>query len=161
MSRRSRAAHKGRRESGTFSAIPHAVQDSSNWRQSSGTAIKLLCDLLRQFNGKNNGDLCASISVLRSRGWSSPETLLNALRELRHNGLILLTRQGGLHGASLYALTWLPINDCGGKLECAPTKAPPGEWKVPVAPFKRPVRNRKASTDSGARCDGFRSGEPP
>src|SRR5579862_9296141 len=109
MKSRSRAKHTGRRESGTFSTIPHAVQDSTNWRTCGGNAIKLLCELVRQFNGRNNGDLCASWSVMHKRGWRSPDTVNRALRQLRHYGMIELTRQGGLHAPSLYALTWLPI----------------------------------------------------
>lgn len=77
---RSRLKTKGRRESGTFMAIPHAVTDSSNWRQCSGTAIKMLCELARQYNGYNNGDLGAAFSMLRPRGWSSPETIFYACR---------------------------------------------------------------------------------
>ena len=115
MKPRSRRKHKGRSESGTFTAIPHNIQDSANWRQASGTAIKLLCDIARQFNGRNNGDLCASLSVLKPKGWTSPETVTHAARELRHYGFITLTRQGGLYlGASLYALTWIPSTNAAG-----------------------------------------------
>ena len=129
--------------------IPHALQDSPNWRACSGSAIKLLCDLARQYRGNNNGDLCASMSILKPRGWTSPETVHYALLELRHYGLIVLTRQGGLHAASLYALTWHAIDECGGKLDCAATSVAPGLWREPVAVrFKRPKKIRKASTDS-------------
>ncbi len=144
---RSRLKHRGRRDSGTFTAIPHAVQDCPNWRACGGTAIKLLCDLARQFNGKNNGDLCAAMSILRSKGWTSPETVNYALRELRHNGLIVQTRQGGLHATSLYALTWHAIDECSGKLDCTATNTPPGDWrKIPDAPYKRPMKRKKSST---------------
>lgn len=143
MKPRSRQKHRGRSESGTFTSIPHRVQDSDNWRHASGTAIKLLCDIARQFNGRNNGDLCASLSVLKQRGWSSPETVSRALRELRHYGFITLTRQGGLDlGASLYALTWHPIHECGGKLQCPATSVASGEWKQPKPRFVRPAKNR-------------------
>lgn len=148
-SRRGRLRNKGRAELGSFSAIPHAVQDSANWRACGGPAIKLLCDLARQYRGCNNGDLCASMSILKPKGWSSPETVFYALLELRHCGMIVQTRQGGLHAASLYALTWHAIDECGGKLDCAATSVAPGNWRVPVAArFKRPKKNRKASTDS-------------
>ena len=151
MKPRSRRKHKGRSESGTFTLIPHHVQDSDNWRQTSGTAIKLLCDIARQYNGRNNGDLCASLSVLRSKGWTSPETVTWAARELRHFGFITLTRQGGLYiGASLYALSWHPIHECGGKLDCAATAVASGEWKHPKPPFIRPAKNRKPYTPSVA-----------
>lgn len=149
MRQRDRARHKGRRSSGTFTLIPHAVQDSPNWRACGGSAIKLLCDLARQYRGNNNGDLCASMSVLRPKGWSSPETISYALRELQHYGLIVLTRQGGLHAASLYALTWHPIDECGGKLDCAATTVAPSTWRQTVAErYKRPKKNRTASTDA-------------
>lgn len=150
--RRNRGRDTGRRESGTFTLIPHAVQDSANWRACSGTAIKMLCDLARQFNGRNNGDLCAALALLKPRGWTSPETILNALRELRHYGMIVLTRQGGLNFAGLYAVTWYPINDCGGKLEMAATTTAPSNWKSPTAErFRRPKRKPKqknATTES-------------
>jgi hypothetical protein len=81
MKPRSRLRHKGRSESGgTFTAIPHAVQDCANWRQCSATAIKMLCDVARQYNGRNNGDLCAALSVLRPYGWTAPETVLGFAR---------------------------------------------------------------------------------
>jgi len=144
----SRAKAKGRRESGPFTAIPHAVQDSSNWQRCSGTAIKMVCDLARQYNGRNNGDLCAAFSALRRVGWSSQETVNYALRELRHYGLVSLTRQGGLHGPSLYALTWRAIDDCNGKLETVATAVASGDWKQPRERYTRPRRNRSASTSS-------------
>jgi hypothetical protein len=82
-SRSSRLQNKGRAELGSFTAIPHAVQDSANWRACGGSAIKLR-DLARQYRGSNNGDLGASMSILKSRGWTSPETVTFALRELQH-----------------------------------------------------------------------------
>lgn len=148
---RSRLKVKGRREGGSFVLLPHAVMDSSNWRRCSATAIKLLCDLARQYNGRNNGDLTAALSTLRARGWSSPETLTNAYRELLHYGLILLTRQGGLHACSLYALTWQPIDECGGKLDCSATSVPPGDWKQPVTErFRRPPKKRRPPPCAGS-----------
>jgi hypothetical protein len=148
MKPRSRQKHKGRREGGGFSALPHAVQDSPNWTQCSGSAVKLLCALVRQYNGRNNGDLCAARSTLREHGIDSPDTITWALRELLHYGLIVLTRQGGLHMPNLYAVTWQAIDECDGKLECPPTRAPPGDWKQPREPFKRPPRKRSATTAS-------------
>lgn len=160
MRSRNRIKAKGRSESGGFIAIPHAVQDSANWRQCSATAIKLLCDMARQFNGRNNGDLTGALSVLRKRGWSSPDTITWALRELRHYGLLQLTRQGGLHGASLYALTWKPIDDCGGKLDCGPTNVATGAWREAVPRFRRPPKSRKSATPSVAGRYAIRSSKP-
>lgn len=160
MKPRSRQKHKGRREGGTFVTIPHAVQDSAAWAMASATAIKMLCDLARQYNGRNNGDLCAALTVLRPRGWRSPDTVHWALRELLHYGFIVLTRQGGLHMPSLYALTWHPIHECGGKLDCAPTHAPPGDWKESREPFKRPAKKRAPTTPSVSARYAIRSNRP-
>ncbi len=102
---------KGRCESGNYIGTPHAIQDCPNWAAYSGTAVKMLDTLARQFNGKNNGDLCAALSVLKRYGWKSDDTVFWALRELRHYGLIVLTRQGGLHAPSLFALTWCAIDE--------------------------------------------------
>jgi len=150
MSLQGRARHKGRMESGSFLSLPHAVMDSSAWQQCNGTAIKLLLDIARQFNGRNNGDLCAAASVLPGL---APETRTRALKELRHYGLLLLTRQGGLHGPSLYALTWKPINDCGPKLEVGPTGKPPGDWKGGKGQFRTPRRKRPVRIPKSTATD--------
>jgi hypothetical protein len=143
-----RTKQKGRKLTGTFTAIPHDVQDSPNWRACGGSAIKLVCDLARQYRGNNNGDLCASMSILKQKGWTSPETVHYALLELRHYGMIVQTRQGHLHAASLYALAWHAIDECGGKLDYPATTVAPGNWRnAPKTRFKRPQKNRKASTD--------------
>lgn len=129
--------------------IPHGVQDGDNWKLASASAIKLLCELARQYNGYNNGNLCASRSILAPRGWTSPEVITWAVRELLHFGFITQTRQGRLFmGPNLYALTWHAIDDCKGKHDCAATIKASGEWKEPKPPFVRPQKNRKPRTPS-------------
>lgn len=149
MKTRSRAKHTGRRVSGTFSLIPHAVMDSENWKRASPTAICLLMELTRQYNGFNNGNLCASRSVLRPRGWTSPEVITWATRELLHFGFIIRTKRGGLHmGPNLFALTWQAIDDCKGKHQHAATAVASGDWKEPKPAFVRPEKKRKRTTPS-------------
>jgi hypothetical protein len=143
LKRRSRDRHKGRQTSGTFSRLPHAVQDSSSWRQCSGTAAKLLLDMIRLHNGRNNGDICATLKVLRKFGWTRGATINAAVHELLHYGLIELTRQGGLNRPNLYALTWIAIDECGGKLDCAsPTKVASGLWSEHKDRYRRPSRKK-------------------
>ena len=90
-----------------------------------GNNIKLLIDIGQQYNGYNNGDLCATLSVMRRRGWNSNQQLSKALKELQEKNLILQTKQGGLGlGPNLYALTWQPIDDCKGKLDVKSTTLP-------------------------------------
>ena len=113
----------------TFLALPQAVVDSSQFIAMSAPAVKLLIDLFAQFRGANNGDLCATWSLMKPRGWRSKGTLHAALQELLNAGFLLCTRQGGRNRASLYALTFMAIDECGGKLDVAATRVSPGTWK--------------------------------
>ncbi len=45
-------------------------------------------------------------------------------------GWIVVTRLGGKHKATLYAVTWLPIDYCDGKLDVSSTDVAGNEWKV-------------------------------
>ena len=142
MSGRRRDRHKGRSDSGRFLSLPHAVLNCPNYLALSRHGRSLLVDLAAQYNGHNNGDLCAAWRLMEPRGWRSRDTLHRALCELRHYGLIQQTRQGGLNCPSLYALTWHAIDDCKGKLDVAPTSVASGLWKEPKPRFHRPVRQR-------------------
>ena len=146
MSAKRRIREKGRRTEGGFSSLPHAVTASSNWRKASGNAIKLVIDLVRQFNGRNNGDLCASYSLLKKWGWRSADTLNNAIKEAIHYGLIIKTRQGGLNKANLFAVTWHAIDDCKGKLDVMPTVVPPRSWQEDKPIYQRPKRKTSVGT---------------
>lgn len=131
-----RTKAKGRREGGSFFAIPHAVLNSENYLKLSGYAVKLLNDIGVQFNGANNGDFCIAWKLMEKRGWKSKGTLHGAKQELLHYGMIILTKQGGRHTPSLYAFSWLAIDECKGKLEVSSTRTPPGNWKASIPDFK-------------------------
>lgn len=122
---------KGRSEGGTFFAIPHAVMHSPNWRALPPRAVKLVCDLGGQYRGSNNGDLTAAWRIMQPLGWNSRATLADAVSDALRFGMIEKTRQGGRHACNLFALTWLPIHECGGKLDRAATRVPSGLWKQP------------------------------
>lgn len=127
----SRTKVKGRRDYGSYIAIPHALLDSANWKRLSPYAIKLLIDLYGQYKGSNNGDLCAAWSLMKPKGWRSKATLSKALVELQHYGFITLTRQGGRKTANLYAVTFQSTDPCKGKLDVHPGP-PSGEWKTSI-----------------------------
>ena len=130
---RSLSKSKGRREKGTFLAIPRAVVDSPQYAELSAYGVKLLIDLHAQYRGTNNGDLSAAYKLMQPRGWRSKGTLHKALQELRQAGWVVVSRQGGRHKCSLYALTYLAIDECKGKgIDINPTAAPLGTWKKPT-----------------------------
>ena len=146
---RTRCKMMGRADSGGYLKLPHAVLASPSYRMLSAHAVKLLCDLGSQFKGGNNGDLCATWSLMHARGWKSRDTLGKALAELLHYGMIEQTRQGGLHRCSLYALTWHAIDECKGKLDCAATRVPSGKWHQPCEPTPRATRKNRAPSTAG------------
>ncbi len=109
--------------------MPHSILNHQNYAKLSAKAVKLLVDLFSQFYGNNNGDFTAAFSVMHKKGWKSKDTLYKGLHELIGAGFIELTRQGGRHCCSLYAVTWLAIDDCNDKLDVAPTRVASGAWK--------------------------------
>jgi hypothetical protein len=122
---------RARRSGGSFAAIPHVILQSGEYAALSARAVKLLLDVFGQFNGRNNGDLAAAPSMMRERGWKSNAMLSGALAELLDTGFLVQTRMGGRNRAALYAVTWLGVNDCEGKLDARPgSGAPLLLWKA-------------------------------
>lgn len=133
MKSHNREKVKGRKESGTFLKVPTAVLCCPNYCALSLKARALILDIGARFNGFNNGDLAAPYSWMQSHGWRSKDTLHRALKELQQAGLIELTRQGGLHGPSLYAFTWLAIDASKAHPEIGATRVASGNWNRPMA----------------------------
>lgn len=94
-----------------FLGIPRSAYDAPQFATLRPWTLRLLVDLVAQYNGRNNGDLSAAWKVLRPRGWNSEETLNNAKKELLAAGYIVEMRKGGRpNRCSLYALTWRPLD---------------------------------------------------
>lgn len=127
-----------RRESGGFAALPHCLLESQVFTGLSAYAVKLLNDLLAQFKGFNNGDLCLAWSIMAKRGWKSRDTLNKARKELLDVELIIISRYGDRKRPNLYALTFFAIDECGGKLDIKATERPSSLWRKhePLPPLK-------------------------
>jgi len=124
-----------KRDSGQFVAIPHAVLNGVAYLTVSSHARMLLFDLVAQYKGDNNGDLCAAYSLMKLRGWKSTHTLLSAKKELMEAGLIEETRKGARpNKASLYAVTWYDLDDCNGKLDITSAGFHRGAYKLKDPP---------------------------
>jgi hypothetical protein len=120
---------KGRQVSKSFVQFPHDLLNDDSFRTLTPRATKFLVDIAAQYNGRNNGDLSATLKMMRHRGWNSSDQLFKAKREAEQRGLIRVARQGGLNRCNLYALTWFSINECDGKLDIQPTSVAPNDWK--------------------------------
>ncbi len=109
--------------------LPHRVMDSVAFTGASHTAKALLLELGRQLNGRNNGRLQLTESWLTKRGWAR-NTPARARAELIQRGLIFQTKQGGKNiGPSLFAVTWLTIDNFVG-LDIGPSQYHPGTWAM-------------------------------
>jgi hypothetical protein len=129
-------------------------------------AVKLLLDLCSQWNGRNNGDLSAALSILRGRGWRSATTLSRATSELLTAGFIARTRLGGRHRCALFALTWLALSESDNvrnKLDADLVRAFRrgaylDPWYKPAAPSKAPAMATWKKNDAPKRkapCSGL------
>ena len=132
---------KGRYPFKFFVMFPWDVLNHEIFRTLSPRATKLVIDIAAQYRGHNNGDLSATLSLMRVRGWNSSDQLDKAKKELVRKDVIRVARQGGLNKCNLYALTWFPIDECNGKLDIASTTTAPVNW-----------RNINASPSGGAEA---------
>lgn len=127
---------KNRRQSGWFARLPAVLMDTEDFRMISGSAHKVLLALLRQYRGNNNGDLSIPHSEARKWGIGSKTTLQKAIQELIDRNLIIKTREGYFTNPGskccLYAVTWEPIDECGGKLDVEPTTTAPRKFNQPT-----------------------------
>lgn len=127
---------KGRKTTHSFATKPHHIF-RPNFKNKipspasvlSHMAAHLLDNLIAQYDGKNNGDLSAAPKIMELYGWHSQGSVHKALTELLAFGFIELTRQGGKNQCSLYAVTWLAIDECNGKLDIKPTSVASNLWK--------------------------------
>lgn len=142
---RNRLKAKGRRESGTFVAVPKEILESAEYAELGAHEVKLLLDTFSQFNGRNNGKLSCAWTLMRRRGWRSPDTLHRALQGLLDHGWLIRTRQGHNRICSLFAVTWKPIDDCGVELDVRPTSVAPNIWRKIKSAVREPYRS-----DTGA-----------
>ncbi|QBP09197.1 hypothetical protein [Cupriavidus metallidurans] len=114
-----------------FVKLPHRVIDSPQFLLLSGSALRLLLDLLRQYKGNNNGFLIATEARLMKRGWTSKATIASAIDEVLHSGLVKRLAEGGLNRPARYALAWIEL-----------AKAPP---PIVLQKARRPRSTKRAT----------------
>ena len=99
-------------------AIPKHVMEHPDYYELSGSAVKLLNEVAKQYTTYNNGKLCIVWSQLKERGFKSQTTLNRAKNELIDRNLIKLTKHGyfsqGARFPNFYALTWANIDEVPG-----------------------------------------------
>jgi hypothetical protein len=117
-----------------FIGIPYHVATSEQFARLRSPDVKLLIDLLTQYNGKNNGMLSTCHALMCKRGWAK-SSLYRAYASLVHAGFIVVTRQGfKIRGfPTLIAITWNGIDDpikCKFDINVKISPVPLSYWKV-------------------------------
>lgn len=113
---------------------------SEEYQRLGASAVKLYHDISAHWDGKNNGDLCVTYSVMsKLHGWVSNATLRKALKELLDARFLVLTREGDRNRPALYALTTVPIDKCldengFSKIHIEPTSRAPDWWRDEFKP---------------------------
>lgn len=94
---------------GQFVRLYHEIINSPAWLCLSPSATKLYIAMRSSLNGFNNGDISATLSLMKKHGVRSSATLTKSLKELEVLGFIDKTRQGGIAAGgkccSLYRFT--------------------------------------------------------
>lgn len=125
-----------KRSIGRFVALPFNVLKSERGISLTPIELKLLVDLGLQYNGKNNGMLSPTFSLMKNCGWSSTGTLYKARQGLEHKGFIVTTKIGKkIKGdCTLVAFTWNGIDESDKWPYRDEVKASP----VPLNYFQKP-----------------------
>lgn len=113
---------------GRVLALPYRLLISDAFDNLSTKAVTVLIKLARNYNGRNNGDLSCTASMMAKGKPMDAKTLASALAELMDAGPIIRTRESrkggreqGMARCALYAITWAAIDECPGKdLEVSP-----------------------------------------
>lgn len=115
---------------GAWTAVPLELLRSRAFSSLSPHATKLFFDFFAQMsaNARGNGDLSASISVMRPRGWTSKAGLSNAITELLAAHFVVVTRQGGRRRCTLFALVPWALDCDLKKLDVGPGCYTHSDW---------------------------------
>lgn len=139
---------------GRWTALPHMVIHSKEYRKLGFAARSLLFDIAAQYNASNNGKLVCCMKYLKPLGWTSNDTITRARRELVASGLLIQTRQGmkpPLSQAAWFAIGWFGLDVRTG-LDIDPNKY----RKCTLTPFKAPSpiggkRFKKTTPENGEK----------
>ena len=130
--------------------MPHAVLKSENYRKMSHRGRSLLHDLLLQFNGRNNGNLCAAEGIMRHYGWTSKTELMKARYELEHYRFIEKTQQGNktkkpdLYAVTFYNIQYAPDSGLATRSDY-PMEAYRTEQSLWIDPYRKTGKRKEDS----------------
>lgn len=106
---------KGRSKTDRFVMLEHWVLGSEAWKSLTPQAVSILINLMRRYNGRNNGEISLSVREAATAVNINKDTAGRAFRELEEKGLIRRVTPGGfdykLRHATEWELTMWPRRD--------------------------------------------------
>lgn len=144
----SKAPKNLKAKKGRFVGIPYEVARSKPFIDLRAPEVKLLFDLMCQYNGSNNGCLSPCHTLMRERGWAK-SSLYRAFVNLEHSGFVTITRSGWkIRGIpTLVAVTWNPIDEPRNGVEyddaISPSNIPLNYWCKAKASWKKTIKLAK------------------
>jgi hypothetical protein len=139
-----------------FAMLPHHLMDSAAWLGLSPGARAAVLEILRRFNGSNNGMIAAPVDLLAARLGARRQTVAKWLREAEAAGMIARTRAAwftrtnppqGVQRASEWRIMWLADNRNGAppaRFDAAPEEKIRGRNSHHIAGENR-TRNGQTS----------------
>ena len=97
-----------------FCKLDWELLDSEAYRALSGWGMKALVALMRQHNGRNNGEIVAASRWLGNRMGCCQRSAADAIRELVKSGFVRVMAHGCFstkNRPAVYALTCYPLGD--------------------------------------------------
>lgn len=102
-------------DKGRFIPMYCSLFNSEHYYSLSLAARAILHGIMMQYNGKNNGNLCATSTMAKAWGVKSRATLIKSLKELEDKRFLIRTRQGVFMSSktscTLFALSWEELNE--------------------------------------------------
>lgn len=134
--------------------LPHEVMDSAAYKALAPAARALLMELLRRFNGHNNGKVSLDQRTARDRLGVSPAKIVDLYDQLLAHGFLELSQEASRHErrAREWEFTW--ITSGGGPPYKMPSFAY-RDWREgqPVMAVARNRKKRSTTTVVAAKFD--------
>lgn len=109
MARKKGSASHQSKAGGQYAVLPHSIMDSPAYRAMSLEGRQLLLELVRRFNGHNNGRIALAHRDARILLGCGARSVGPAFAQLEQHGFIVMTSHGdrGARLAREYRLTWI------------------------------------------------------
>lgn len=137
------------RSTGTerFIKLDHWLLNSAAYLSLSPAARAVHVEIIRLYNGKNNGRLALSVRIAASRSRIARNTAARAFTELQDRGFVECVTPGSFSLKSRHAAEWRLTHlkcDASGKLASKPFM----RWKPPEKQNTVSIRNATVANES-------------